>query len=233
MSKTDHIIVAIDGPAGAGKSTVARRVANRLSLLYIDSGAMYRAVAWKALDDGIDISDEKAVTEKALSMRIELRPAADGARVFVDGKEITGCIRIPEITDASSKMAMIGPVRKILVGQQQAMAGETGVVMEGRDIGTVVFPDSQFKFFLDASVGERARRRKKDLEAAGYEVNIEELKREVAERDKRDSTRSESPLKIAKDATHIDTTGMSIEQVVEAIAECVESIIVERRVEEQ
>jgi cytidylate kinase len=232
MSKNEHIVIAIDGPAGAGKSAVARKVASRLSLLYIDSGAMYRAVAWKALDGGVDISDEEAVATMASNMKIELKPAAEATRVFVDGEEITAFIRTPEVTDASSKVSAIGPVREILVRQQQALGRETGVVMEGRDIGTVVFPDSRYKFYLDASVRERARRRKLDLEQAGYEVDLGRLEREVAERDERDSTRSASPLRKVDDATLIDTTDMSKEEVVDAIADRVEKIASERLAED-
>ena len=231
MSEKDHIVVAIDGPAGAGKSTVARKVASRLALLYIDSGAMYRAVAWKALDGGVDLSDEEAVTRMASDMKIELKPAAESTRVFVDGKEITAFIRTPEVTDISSKISTIEEVRGILVGQQQVMGRETGVVMEGRDIGTVVFPDSLYKFYLDASVHERARRRKQDLEQAGYDVDLDKLEEEVAERDERDSTRSASPLRKVDDATLIDTTGMSIEEVVDAIADRVEKIASKRAAE--
>ena len=225
MIERDRIIVAIDGPAGAGKSTVARKVANRLSLLYIDSGAMYRAVAWKALEEGVDPADDRAVTEVAEAMKIELKTASDGTMVFVDGLEITGFIRTPEITDVSSRISTIPRVRAILVGQQQAMGRKTGVVMEGRDIGTVVFPDTPFKFYLDASVGERARRRKIDLENAGFEMDLDRLEREVAERDERDSTRSASPLMKVDDATVIDTTGMSIEEVIDAMAARVDEIV--------
>lgn len=232
MNASDHIVVAIDGPAGAGKSTVARKVARRLSLLYIDSGAMYRAVAWKALDEGIDLSDAEAVTATAASMKIELTSAAETTGVFVDGEEITGFIRTPEVTDASSRISAISAVREILVRQQQAMGRETGVVMEGRDIGTVVFPETPYKFYLDASVRERARRRQGDLEQAGYDVDFERLEREVAARDERDSTRSASPLMKVEDAAIIDTTGMSIEEVVDAIAERVEAIASERAAED-
>ncbi|NQU08660.1 MAG: (d)CMP kinase [Candidatus Abyssubacteria bacterium] len=224
MKRSDHIIVAIDGPAGAGKSTAAKEVARRFSLLYIDSGAMYRAVAWKALQKKVDVADEKAVTEMASNMKIDLRPADGGTRVFVDGKEVTDAIRTPEVTDASSKMATIGAVRGILVEHQRAMGRSSGVVMEGRDIGTVVFPDTPFKFYLDASVGERARRRKKDLEQAGYEVEPEQLERDVAKRDKRDSTREVAPLRRAEDAMSIDTTGMTIDEVVQAISKRVDAI---------
>ncbi len=232
MNASDHIVVAIDGPAGAGKSTVARKVARRLSLLYIDSGAMYRAVAWKALDEGVDLSNAEAVTATASSMKIELRSAAETTGVFVDGEEITGFIRTPEVTDASSRISAISAVREILVRQQQAMGREAGVVMEGRDIGTVVFPETPYKFYLDASVRERARRRQADLVQAGYEVDLGRLEREVAARDERDSTRSASPLMKVEDASIIDTTGMSIEEVVDAIAERVDAIVSERTAED-
>ncbi len=224
MTKQKHIVIAIDGPAGAGKSTVARMVARRFSLLYIDSGAMYRAVAWKALKEKVDIADESAVAELATNMTIELKPAGEITRVFADGEEITQAIRTPEVTDASSRVATISAVRKTMVKQQQAMARISGVVMEGRDIGTVVFPDTPFKFYLDASAEERARRRKKDLEQAGHRVKLEELKREVLERDERDMTRSTAPLRKVEDALSIDTTDMSIEQVVQAISERVEAL---------
>jgi len=232
MKAKEHIVVAIDGPAGAGKSTVAKRVAGRLSLLYIDTGAMYRAVAWKVLDAGVDVSDESAVTETAANMRIELEPSDEGARVFVDGEEVTGLIRTPEVTDVSSKISTIASVRKLLVEQQQAIGRKTGVVMEGRDIGTVVFPDTPFKFYLDASTRERARRRCGDLEQAGYEVDVDRIEREVVERDRRDSTRSVSPLRKVDDATSIDTTGMSVDEVVDAVAERVDAILSGRREKE-
>jgi cytidylate kinase len=165
-------------------------------------------------------------------MKIELKTASDGTLVFVDDKDITGFIRTPEITDASSRISTIPRVREILVRQQQAMGREAGVVMEGRDIGTAVFPDTPFKFYLDASVGERARRRKKDLEDAGFEVDHDRLEAEIAERDKRDSTRPISPLMKVDDAAIIDTTGMSIEEVVDAIAARVERIVSELASEE-
>jgi cytidylate kinase len=193
---------------------------------------MYRAVAWKALDQGVNLSDDRAVADVAEAMKIELKTASDGTLVFVDDKDITGFIRTPEITDASSRISTIPRVREILVRQQQAMGREAGVVMEGRDIGTAVFPDTPFKFYLDASVGERARRRKKDLEDAGFEVDHDRLEAEIAERDKRDSTRPISPLMKVDDAAIIDTTGMSIEEVVDAIAARVERIVSELASEE-
>ncbi len=224
MSDQNHIIIAIDGPAGAGKSTVAKMVASRLSLLYIDSGAMYRAVAWKALSEKVDISNERRVAELAKRMRIQLEPANEGTRVFADGKEITHLIRTPEVTDASSKIATIAAVREVLVSRQQQMGRTRGVVMEGRDIGTVVFPGTPFKFYLDASSNERARRRKRDLECAGHSVRLQELEREVIARDRRDMSRAVGPLRKVEGAFAIDTTDMSIEQVVQAIVERVEAI---------
>jgi cytidylate kinase len=226
--KDERIVVAIDGPAGAGKSTVAKKIAQRFSLLYIDTGAMYRTVAWKALESGVDVSDETAVAKMAAGIYIELTPAGSGTRVFADGEDVTQAIRTPEVTEASSILAAFASVRKILVARQQAMARESGVVMEGRDICTVVFPATPFKFYLDASARERAGRRQKDLEAAGYEVELEQLEREVTERDRRDSTRSASPLRKVEDAMVVETTGMSVGQVVEAVAERVEAIIEER-----
>lgn len=223
MDKKPHIIIAIDGPAGAGKSTVAKLVARKFSLLYVDSGAMYRAVAWKALAKKINIADEKAVVQLARKMTIDLQPSDEGTRVFADGREITHAIRTPEVTDASSKVATIGEVREILVERQRAMGRTRGVVMEGRDIGTVVFPDTPLKFYLDASVEKRAARRKKDLEQAGHRVKLGELEREVTERDKRDMTRAVSPLTKVDDAIYIDTSDMSVDEVVQAISSHVEA----------
>ncbi len=213
-----NLIIAIDGPAGAGKSTVAKLVAKRFSLLYIDSGAMYRAVAWKALAHNIDISNEVAVAEAAHAMRIELQPSDTGARVFADGEDVTNLIRTPEVTDASSKIATFKRVREILVSRQQEIGRRRGVVMEGRDIGSVVFPDARLKFYLDASIAERARRRKKDMELAGHHVKLGHLEQQVLERDRRDMTRAVGPLKRVQDAVVIDTSAMTIEQVVNAIS---------------
>jgi cytidylate kinase len=223
-----HLIIAIDGPAGAGKSTVAREVARRFSILYIDSGAMYRAVALKALENNVDLTDEHALTEFARTLKIELRSGETGTRVFVNGEEVTSSIRSPEVTDASSKLATKKGVRALLVEQQQAMGRTSDVVMEGRDIGTIVFPDTPFKFYLDASTRERARRRKKDLDEAGYDVKLERLEAEVTERDRRDATREIAPLRKSEDATVIDTTDMTIEQVVNVLSERVEKIMSER-----
>jgi cytidylate kinase len=224
MTKQNFIIIAIDGPAGAGKSTIARLVARKLSLLYIDSGAMYRAVAWKALSEKADFSDEAAIAELARKMKIELEADGEETRVIADGEDITRLIRTPQVTDASSKIATIGTVRDVLVRQQQEMGRTRGVVMEGRDIGTVVFPDTPYKFYLDASSRERARRRKVDLESADHKVELEELEREVIARDRRDMTRTIGPLRKVEDALVIDTTDMNIYKVVEAMLDRIEAI---------
>jgi cytidylate kinase len=225
MAGKKHLIVAIDGPAGAGKSTVAKLVAKKFDLLYIDSGAMYRAVAWKALADAIDISDEGAVADLAARMHIELHPTEEGTRVLADGQDVTGLIRKPEVTEASSKIATFARVREILVARQQEIGRERGVVMEGRDIGSVVFPAAPLKFYLDASISERARRRRQDLEKAGHHVEQRQLEQQVAERDQRDMTRRVGPLRKLRDAVAVDTSNMSIEEVVQAISERVEKFL--------
>lgn len=231
MKDRDHIIIAIDGPAGAGKSTVAKEVSRSLSFLYIDSGAMYRAVAWKTIDRNVDLGDKVAISKIAENMELVLRPADGGVRVFVDGEEVTQEIRAPEVTDVSSRVATIPAVRIALVERQREMGRSSDVVMEGRDIGTVVFPDTPFKFYLDASARERAQRRKKDLDLAGYPVDIEQLEQEVVDRDNRDKTRSMSPLQKVEDATVIDSTAMTIDQVVDTIINHVNNL--RERIKEQ
>ena len=209
-------IVAIDGPAGAGKSTVAKGAAERLGYLYIDTGAMYRAVAYKALQAGI-ASDQQAVV--ALAMRTEVTLAnIDGEQhVFADGEDVTQAIRSQEATRASSPVSAIPGVRKRLVELQRNMAAAGGVVMEGRDIGTVVFPNAEVKVFLTASAEERARRRVEQMREMGIEADPVKIAAEMRERDLRDSSRAAAPLTQAPDAVLLDTDGMSIEQVIEAI----------------
>jgi CMP/dCMP kinase len=214
-----RLTIAIDGPAGSGKSTVARRVAALLGYLYLDSGAMYRAVAKKALERGIPIQDEATLEELARSTRIELQaPTAvqEAAglknRVFLDGREVTEAIRTGEVAQAASQLATIAGVREVLVAEQQRAGQGGGVVMEGRDIGTVVFPKSELKIFLEASPEVRAQRRWKEHQKKGDEMTLLEVLQEVRERDKRDRERKVSPLVRAKDAVLIDNTAMGIEE---------------------
>lgn len=218
-------IVAIDGPAGAGKSTVARLVADHLSLTYLDSGAMYRAVTWQVLQLGLDPTDEVAVAEMLpdCHLRLATEPAqTQGAvgitRVWVNDEEVTQAIRSPEVTAQVSAVAAQSVVREILLQQQQAYGDQGGVVMEGRDIGTQVFPAAELKIFLTASVQERARRRQRDMAAQNQPpMSLEKLEQAIDERDRKDSTRSIAPLQKAEDAIELCTDGLTIEQVVEKI----------------
>lgn len=213
------IVVAIDGPAGAGKSTVARLVAERLSYLYIDTGAMYRAVAYRIMKDGVPVSDPAKVTRAAKKLDIRLKDTENGQRVYIDGEDVTEAIRSVEVTRLSSPVSAVPGVRKRLVDLQRNMAeDEAGVVMEGRDIGTVVFPDAKVKIYLTASVEERARRRTLEMTRKGMQADVKQVETEIRERDLRDSTRSTAPLAQASDAVMVNTDGISIEQVVDKIA---------------
>lgn len=210
-----RIVVAIDGPAGAGKSTIARAVAGRLGFLYIDSGAMYRAVGLWALRAGVALDDAHRLEQLARASRIELEP--ESSRVLLNGEDITEAIRTPEVSQAASKVSAFGGVRRAMVEEQRRMAERTSVVMEGRDIGTVVFPEADVKIFLDADPAERAARRLRESTVKGETVDPEELARQIRERDERDRSRSEAPLVQAPDAFYLDSTGLSIEQVEERI----------------
>jgi cytidylate kinase len=218
------IVVAIDGPAGAGKSTIAKLAAERLGYAYIDTGAMYRSVAWKFLRSGQEFS-ETLISELARTMLIEFRPEAKENRVFVDGTEVTDAIRSTEVTAIVSRVAAIGAVREAMVAQQRRMGESGGVLMDGRDIGTVVFPNAQLKIFLTASVEERALRRYKELVAKGERVELAQLRRDIAYRDRQDSEREISPLRQAEDALLLDTSNMNIEQVTARIMQLVEERI--------
>lgn len=209
-------VVAIDGPAGAGKSTIARQVAGKLGFAYIDTGAMYRAVTWKLLQTGEAFSPALA-GELAQRIRIVFVPEGEINRVLVDGTEVTRAIRSIEVTSLVSKVAAVPAVRDAMVDQQRRMGMEGGIVMDGRDIGTVVFPAAQCKIFLTASVEERALRRGKELAAKGEAVNYEQLRTAIARRDKEDSERAVSPLRQAEDAIYLDTTEMDITRVTEEI----------------
>ncbi len=224
-------IVAIDGPAGAGKSTVARQVAQRLNLLYLDSGAMYRAVTWLALEQGIDVQDEVAIAELVQDCEIRLESsghdsafAAYPSRIWLNSQEVTQAIRSPTVTAEVSVVSAQPAVRKILLRQQQQYGIIGGVVMEGRDIGTQVFPHAELKIFLTASVGERARRRQRDLAAQEQPaVSLSDLEQAIDERDRKDSSRRVSPLRQADDAIALNTDGLSIEDVVSKIVQLFES----------
>ncbi len=210
-------IIAIDGPAGAGKSTVARQVAANLSLVYLDTGAMYRAVTWLVLQKGIAIDDECAIAELTNQCKIELTPTQDlqsSVRVWIDGTDVTQVIRTIEVTSQVSAIAAQSAVRQALVKQQQSWGKRGGLVAEGRDIGTHVFPDAEVKIFLTASVSERARRRQQDFNKQGQpEVSLEQLEHDIAERDWKDSTRKVSPLQKAADAIELQTDGLEVSEV--------------------
>lgn len=207
------LIIAIDGPSGAGKGTVARAVARALGYRHVDTGAMYRAVGWLALQRGVALDDEAAVARIAREATFELEPG----RVVIDGHDVTAAIRTPEIDRAASAVARLPRVREALVARQRAMAGGSGLVMEGRDIGTVVFPGADVKIYLDASPEERARRRARDPAHAAAAAGVATVASALADRDRSDRTRPVSPLAVAPDATVIDTTTLSIEQVVAAV----------------
>ncbi|ARV62432.1 cytidylate kinase [Nostocales cyanobacterium HT-58-2] len=216
-------IIAIDGPAGAGKSTVARQVAAKLGLVYLDTGAMYRSVTWLVLQKGIALDDECAIAELANHCVIELAPSKDlqtPVQVWINDIDVTQAIRSLEVTSKVSAIAAQSAVRQALVKQQQRWGKKGGLVAEGRDIGTQVFPDAEVKIFLTASVSERARRRQQDFQKQGQsEVSLEQLEKDIAERDWKDSTRKVSPLQKAADAVEIQTDGMSISQVTEQIVD--------------
>jgi len=214
-----RVVVAIDGPAGAGKSTIARRVAARLGFTYIDSGAMYRAVALWALRQNVDPGDMHRMEQLAMAAEIELSPG----RIRLNGEDVTDAIRTPEVSGGASKVAVIPGVRRALVAKQRLMGERSSVVMEGRDIGTVVFPGADVKIFLDADPRERVRRRLSDVRASGEEIPESALAAQMKERDQRDSTRADGPLAQAPDAAYLDSTSLTVEEVEEAILKIVRS----------
>lgn len=207
------LIIAIDGPVGSGKSTLARRVAELTGYVYIDTGAMYRALALKALRRGIWLDASDALVQLARETRIDLRAENGSQRVFLDGEDVTTAIRTPEVSQAASKVATIGGVRQVLVAEQRRAGEKGGVVMEGRDIGSVVFPDAGLKIFLTASPEVRAERRWREHQQKGDAIDLARTLDEIHERDRRDRERSTSPLVRAPDAIIVDSTAMEPEEV--------------------
>jgi cytidylate kinase len=218
-SKPRRIVVAIDGPAGAGKSTLATRVAARLGFTYIDTGAMYRAVALWALRQNVSWEDMHRMEQLAIAAEIELSPG----RIQLNGEDVTEAIRTPEVSSGASQVAVIPGVRRAMVAKQRAMGERTSVVMEGRDIGTVVFPNADVKIFLDADPAERVRRRLRESRAKGEEVSEGSVAAQMKERDQRDSTRSDAPLAQAPDAAYLDSTPLSLDEAEEAVLKIVRS----------
>jgi CMP/dCMP kinase len=212
------LVIAIDGPVGSGKSTAARRVAEILGYTYIDTGAMYRAVALKALRRKISLDAAATLVELARECRIDLRAEDGKQRVILDGEDVTAAIRTPEVSQAASKIAVIPGVRHVLVAEQRRAGAEGGVVMEGRDIGSVVFPDADLKIFLSASDGVRAERRWREHQQKGDSIDLARTLEEIHERDRRDAGREHSPLVRAAGAVLVDSTAMEPEEVARLIA---------------
>jgi len=214
--------ITIDGPAGAGKSTVAKMLAQHLAYLYIDTGAMYRAVTLEALNKGIDLNDETALSGLAAAVKIKLTTDPDKVtHVFLNDKDVTGEIRSPRVSQNVSLVARVAGVRQAMVKQQRELAKGEGTVMEGRDAGTVILPEARFKFFLTASCEERARRRQRDLQVQGINVLLPRILKEIKERDKLDSSREVAPLQPAYDAHVIDSSDLDIEEVVNLIIDII------------
>ncbi|WP_017728057.1 (d)CMP kinase [Halalkalibacterium ligniniphilum] len=209
--------IAIDGPAGAGKSTVAKKVAKALSYLYIDTGAMYRALTYAALKKGIDLNNGRALLELLEAVSIKLEDGENDTKVYVNDEEVTASIRTDQVTKHVSLVASHREVREKMVEQQQRLASQGGAVLDGRDIGTFVLPNAELKVFLTASVEERAKRRYEENRSKGFSSDLEQLKVDIVKRDELDSNRAFAPLRKAEDAVEIDTTSLSIDEVSEAI----------------
>ena len=221
-AKTKKWIIAIDGPSGAGKSTVAKLLAKRLGYVVLDTGAMYRAVAFRAKQRGICLEDEERLSQLASSLQVTFLTINGELRVLCDGEDVTESIRSPEMSSLASDISKKEGVRGALVRLQREMGRAGGVILEGRDIGTVVFPDADAKFYLDADAEERARRRYEELARKGVKVNFQETLEDVIRRDRNDMTRAISPLRKAKDAVVIDSTYLSVEEVVEKMIQVIQ-----------
>ncbi|MFW6280977.1 MAG: (d)CMP kinase [Halanaerobium sp.] len=213
-------VIAIDGPGGAGKSTIAALLAEELGYLHLDTGAMYRAVTFAALEKNIDFNDSESLTKVAENINIDFNQAGE---IFIDGRNISQEIRTQKVNEYVSETASVKEIREIMVKKQKKIAEENKIVMDGRDITTVVLPDAKYKFYLTASIEERARRRYKEMKSKNISVDIEEIKNNIKERDKKDSQREHSPLKKADDAVLIDSTDLSIEEVIEKMKKIIKS----------
>ena len=209
--------IAMDGPVGAGKSTIADEVARRLGILHLDTGAMYRAVGLSALRRGMDVADEEAVTRLCRELTISVAHGPEGQRTMVNGEDVTGGLRTEEVSMAASKVATYGGVRRAMVAAQQRMAAQTDMLVDGRDIGTRVLPQATVKIFLTADAQERARRRWLQLKEKGIEADLDEVLADLRRRDEQDSSRAIDPLRAADDAVIVDTTALDFEQTVERI----------------
>lgn len=216
-----QLTIAIDGPAGAGKSSVAKLVANRVSYLYIDTGAMYRAITWAVLQEHIDIHDEERIGKFIKTIDVQLKPCADTSHVYVNGIEVTEAIRTQDISSCVSSVAALAVVRQKLVQLQRGMAAVGGVILDGRDIGTVVLPDADIKLFLTASVASRAQRRYLEMKEKGSTETLEEIARSIADRDYQDSHRAIAPLKKADDAILLDNSELNLEQTADVITDLI------------
>ncbi len=223
------MIVSIDGPVGVGKTSIAKAAGQQLGLLHIDTGAMYRALAWKCLEEDLDPQDPAAMTDLSIRTEVHLENSPKGLKVFCDGTEVTEEIRSAEVTSTVSHVSSHAGLRQHVVSQQRQLGERGSVIMEGRDIGSVVFPDADVKIYLDATVEARTLRRLKELESKGVPCSFEEIRQTVEQRDHLDKTRSNSPLTIPEEATVIDTSQLSFNQVVEKIMETVRASLRKRK----
>lgn len=222
--KKNRLVIAIDGPSGAGKSTAARRLAERLGYIYIDTGAMYRAIGWKAKREGIDPADEAKLADLCGRTEVTIKKDNSDPRFSVNGIDVTGEIRTPEMGMMASAVSKSPAVRARLLTLQRELGRGGGVVMDGRDIGTVVFPDADVKFYLEASAGERGKRRYLELKAKGMDVDRARITKEIEERDRQDSGRALAPLKKADDALLIDSSAMSIDDVLDRMLSAIKKV---------
>ncbi len=223
--KASQLIITIDGPAGAGKSTLARALAAHLGWTYLDTGAMYRAVGLAAYEAGVDVSDQEALSQVVSSLELDIAPGPEATRVFLNGREVTTAIREPHISSLASRASAWDFVRRAMVSLQQRLGSNGRIVAEGRDMGTVVFPEAGLKFFLDAKPEERAGRRYKELIEMGRDVRLEDVAEDMAQRDLADSTRDLAPLRPADSAVIIDTTGQPPDEVLSRLIEVAEEKI--------